>query len=104
MQVLGLDEIECFLTGCTHQKTREALKALVFELKHCHWPCAEEFMNDYPQAELCELPKVRFRLANNTVLVEGMIHFESSVLLLQKCIEHHKRHPDSGDHTEWEAA
>lgn len=104
MQVLGLDEIECFLAGCSDPHTREALKALVFELKHRTWPDAEALMNDYPQAELCELPKARFRLANNTVLIEGMIHFESGVLLLKKCIEHRDRRPDSGDHTEWEAA
>jgi len=104
MQVLGLDEIECFLADSTDQQTCEALKAFVFELKHRDWPEAEALMNDYPQAELCELPKARFRLANNTVLVEGVIHFESGVLLLRKCIEHRDQRPDSGDQTEWEAA
>lgn len=104
MQVLGLDEIECFLADCGDLQTREALKAFVFELKHRVWPDAEALMNDYPQAELCELPKARFRLANNTVLIEGMIHFGSGVLLLCNCIEHRSRRPDSGDHTEWEAA
>ena len=104
MQVLGLDEIECFLSDCTNPQTREALRALVFELKHRVWPDAEALMNYYPQAELCELPKARFRLANNTVLVEGVIHFGSGVLLLRKCIEHRDRRLDSGDHTEWEAA
>ncbi len=104
MQVLGLDEIVCFLAGCTDQQTRETLMAMVFELKHRDWPDAEALINDYPQAELCELPKVRFRLANNSVLIEGVIHFESGVLLLLKCIEHRDRRPDSGNQTEWEAA
>lgn len=104
MQVLGLDEIECFLADCSDPHTREALKALVFELKHRTWANAEAFMNDYPQAELCELPKARFQLANNTVQIEGVIHFESGVLLLRRCIEHRDRHPDSEDQTEWEAA
>ena len=104
MQVLGLDEIECFLAGCSDLQTREALKAFVFELKHRVWPDAEALMYDYPQAELCELPKARFRLANNKVLIEGVIHFGSGVMLLCKCIEHRSRRPDSGNQTEWEAA
>lgn len=104
MQVLGLDEIECFLANCRDPCICEPLKALVFELKHRNWPDAAALMNDYPQAELCDLPKVRFRLADNTVLVEGVIHFESGVLLLRKCIEHRDQRPDSGDHTDWEAA
>lgn len=104
MQVLGLDEIEDFLATCSDSRTREDLNAFVFELKHRNWPDAGALLNDYPQAELCELPKARFRLASNRVLIEGVIHFECGVLLLKKCCEHRDRRPDSGDHTEWEAA
>lgn len=104
MQVLGLDEIECFVALCSDPQTREALKALVFEIKHHNWANEEALLNDYPQAELCELPKVRFLLANNTVLVEGVIHFKTGVLLFTKCSEHSNRRRDSGNHTEWEAA
>tara|TARA_R110002051_G_scaffold45702_2_gene92199 strand:+ start:5894 stop:6208 length:315 start_codon:yes stop_codon:yes gene_type:complete len=104
MQVLGLDEIECFLAGCGDPHACEALKAFVFELKHRNWPDVGALVNDYPQAELSELPTVSFRLSNNTVLVQGLVHFESGVLLLKKCIEHRNRRPNSGDHTEWEAA
>ena len=104
MQILGLDNIESYLAVCADPRTREALKAFVFELKHCRWQNEEALMNDYPQAELCELPKARFRLASNTVLIEGIIHFNSGVLLILTCCGNRDRRPDSGDQPVWEAA
>ena len=104
MKVLGLDNIESFLAVCTDRQNREVLSAFVHELKHYRWANAEALLKDYPQAELGELPKARFRLASNTILIEGIIHFDSGVLLLKKCCENRDRRPDSRDHTEWEAA
>ena len=104
MKVLGLDNIERFLAVCADRQRREVLTAFVYELKHHHWADPETLVNDYPQAELGELPKARFRLADNTLLIEALIHFESGVLLLTNCVENSHRRSGSGDQTEWEAA
>ena len=104
MKVLGLDEVDNFLAVCIDRRSQDAVKAFVYELKYRRWADAEALLNDYPQAELGELPKARFRLASNTVFIEGMVHFDSGVLLLTKCSQHRSRRPDSGDHSEWEAA
>jgi len=104
VKVLGLDKIESFLAESADQSLRELLNAFVYELRHHHWANAEALFNDYPQAELGKLPKARFRLASDTILIEGVIHFDSSVLLITRCCKTSGRQPDSGDHTEWEAA
>ena len=104
MKVLGLDKVEGFLADCTDRHRCDLLIAFVYELQHRNWLNTNAFENDYPQSELTELPKARFRLANNTLLVEAVIHFESEVVLLTKCFEKRHRHSDSGDQTEWEAA
>ena len=104
MKVLGLDIIESFLASCADQQCRDALTAFVCELRHRRWADAETLLIDYPQAELGELPEARFRLANNTLFIEAMVHLEGGVVLLTRCDGNRHRGSDSGDQTEWEAA
>lgn len=104
MQVCGQDEIQRFIANCDQEPACEGARALLYELKNGDWENLEAFQDDYPLADFSELPKVRFLLADNTILVECITCFSRGILLIVGCRGRDVDRSDNPNRTGREAA
>ncbi|PHS07251.1 MAG: hypothetical protein COA78_13555 [Blastopirellula sp.] len=104
MRVCGQDEIQQFIANCDHAAACEDARALLYELTNGDWANLEAFQDDYPLADFNELPKVRFLLADSTILVECITCFDRGILLVVGCQRRDTHRSDNQNRTDREAA
>jgi hypothetical protein len=85
MHVLGLEQIENFLSSQADCRTGEALKAFTAEIANRTWRDAAFMARDYPLISFNGLPKVAFRLAPCMIVVDCLIDFGTGTVLIDAC-------------------
>ena len=85
MHVVGNDQIEAFLASRADCQSRDALKALAFELAKRTWKDPTSMARDYPSVSFRALPKVAFNLSPCSVTVDCHIDFCTGTVLIECC-------------------
>ncbi len=85
MHVLGLDQIENFLSSQADCRAGEALKAFTAEIANRTWRDPASMARDYPSVSFNRLPKVAFNLAPCMVVVDCLIEFGTGTVLIDAC-------------------
>jgi hypothetical protein len=85
MHVLGLDQIENFLSSQADCRAGEALKAFTAEITNRTWRDPASMARDYPSVSFNGLPKVAFNLAPCMTVVDCLIDFSTATVLIDAC-------------------
>lgn len=85
MHVLGLDQIESFLSSQADCRAGDALKAFAAELANRTWPDPAAMARDYPSVSFNGLPQVAFSLAPCMMVVDCLIDFGTGTVLVDAC-------------------
>lgn len=85
MHVVGLDEIDRFLSSKVDCCSGDALKAFTAELTNRTWRDPMSMSRDYPLISFKRIPQIAFTLAPCGVVVHCLIDFRTATVIIDAC-------------------
>lgn len=86
MHLVGLSQVEGFLSGSTQRDAADAVRAFIAELKYRNWKNARQMARDFSEASFeVGQPKVRYRLFERKINIDCWIDFATKTVLIESC-------------------